>query len=170
MNKLKKLKINFARAHSPLGPLMLGTTDQGVCAVFFSDDKQEIIAGRFPRAVFDHTHTRTHHYLQQLIEHIESPHQPLSLPLDLHGTDFQKNVWRKLCTTKIGTTISYSHLAHLIGHPTATRAVANACGANPVAILVPCHRVIAKDGSIGGFSYDIALKRALLDRECRSIG
>jgi O-6-methylguanine DNA methyltransferase len=87
------------------------------------------------------------------------------VPLDLHGTDFQQSVWKELLRIPAGSTRSYGDVARAIGKPTATRAVAQACGANPVPVIVPCHRVIQSDGGIGGFTGGLHIKRALLGAE-----
>ena len=101
-------------------------------------------------------------------EHVEDPSVPLDFTLDAQGTDFQKRVWKALRAVPSGMTISYSELARQIGAPEAVRSVASACGANPIALAVPCHRVVAKDGSLGGYRWGVDRKRALLEREKRA--
>jgi AraC family transcriptional regulator of adaptative response/methylated-DNA-[protein]-cysteine methyltransferase len=104
--------------------------------------------------------------LAQIIAFIDIPSANDSpLPLDIHGTSFQKRVWTALQTLPFGTTTTYSALAAQIGAPTATRAVATACAANPIAVIVPCHRVVRADGSLAGYRWGLQRKQALLDRE-----
>ncbi|WP_114417889.1 methylated-DNA--[protein]-cysteine S-methyltransferase [Marinospirillum perlucidum] len=104
-------------------------------------------------------------WCQKLSEALVQPQLIASLPLDLQGTAFQKAVWEALLTIPAGQTRSYSQLAEQVGQPAAVRAVASACGANPVALLVPCHRVVRKDGGLGGYRWGLDMKRRLLQRE-----
>lgn len=102
---------------------------------------------------------------RQLMEYFRGTRRVFCLPLDLSGTDFQKKVWRRLMKIPYGQTVSYAELARAIGRPKAYRAVANACGQNPLPILIPCHRVIASDGKLGGYSSRLKRKRWLLRHE-----
>lgn len=108
---------------------------------------------------------RTSKWLRQALAAIEQPGKGAGLPLDLRGTSFQLAVWGQLQQIRAGEVISYADLARRVGRPKAFRAVAQACGANPVGVLVPCHRVIAADGGLGGFGFGLARKRELLRRE-----
>jgi len=102
---------------------------------------------------------------QKISEALVNPDLIVRLPLDLQGSDFQQSVWQMLLQLKSGQTVTYSELAALVGRPKATRAVASACGANPVALLVPCHRVVRKDGGLGGYRWGLEMKRYLLKKE-----
>ena len=105
--------------------------------------------------------------LEQTLRHLEDPRTTLDLPLDLTGSVFQRRVWNALRQIPPGKTASYLDIARQLGQPTAFRAVANACGANPLAVIVPCHRVLRQDGSLGGYRWGLERKRQLLDREAR---
>ena len=104
-------------------------------------------------------------HVAQVIDKIEQPGEAFELPLDIQGTVFQHKVWQALRQIPPGATRTYREIAEALGQPTATRAVANACGANPVAVAVPCHRVVRTDGGLGGYRWGIERKRALLERE-----
>lgn len=105
--------------------------------------------------------------LEQTLRHLEDPRTTLDLPLDLTGSVFQRRVWDALRQIPMGETASYLDIARQLGQPTAFRAVANACGANPLAVIVPCHRVLRQDGSLGGYRWGLERKRQLLDREAQ---
>jgi AraC family transcriptional regulator of adaptative response/methylated-DNA-[protein]-cysteine methyltransferase len=105
--------------------------------------------------------------LEKTLRHLEDPRTTLDLPLDLTGSVFQRRVWDALRQIPVGETASYLDIARQLGQPTAFRAVANACGANPLAVIVPCHRVLRQDGSLGGYRWGLERKRQLLDREAQ---
>jgi methylated-DNA-[protein]-cysteine S-methyltransferase len=107
--------------------------------------------------------------VRQLREYFDGQRTDFDVPLDLRGTDFQLGAWRALCRIPYGTTVSYADQAAMIGSPRATRAVGSANGRNPIPIIVPCHRVVARDGSLGGYSLGLDMKRALLAREGVSV-
>ena len=160
--------LRVAFAHSTLGRLLVAATPRGLCALLIGDDPALLtadLARRFPRTVIEPTAAGFEATLAQLVTQVEQPRQPLSLPLDVHGTAFQQRVWQALCTIAPGQTRSYAQVAAQIQAPRAYRAVAQACGANPLAVLIPCHRVVGSDGALSGYRWGIARKAELLRRE-----
>lgn len=151
------------------GAVLVAASEQGICAVLFSVPESSLVADllrRFPDA-HPAKDSSLSDYLQQVIQYIESPHQPMTLPLDMRGSAFQQQVWQGLLNIPAGTRISYSQLAEHIGKPKACRAVANACASNPIAVLVPCHRVVHKSGTASGYYWGAKTKQALQNREVR---
>jgi AraC family transcriptional regulator of adaptative response/methylated-DNA-[protein]-cysteine methyltransferase len=165
--------IRYTLTDTSLGRLVVATTDRGVCLVAFGESDAELaeeVARRFPRASIKPADAEPRAWVEAVVGLIDAPAGPdggsaAQLPLDVRGTVFQRQVWSALCEIPRGRTVSYSQLASAIGRPTATRAVAAACGANPAAVVVPCHRVIGADGSLTGYRWGVERKRALLDRE-----
>lgn len=165
------LLIRYTTAASPLGRMLVAATPSGVCAIAFGRDDAELIADlrqRFDQAQLVAAKGNTG-WLADAVAFISSQttEHPLAatFPLDVRATAFQQRVWKALREIPRGETRSYSDLAREIGQPTATRAVAAACGANPIAVAVPCHRVIGKDGSVTGYRWGIERKRKLLAAE-----
>lgn len=162
-------RIHYRFAACRLGRVLVAATERGLCAVLLGDDEEQLEADlrrRFPRAELkrgDEAFRATLERVIGLIDRSATP-QP-SLPLDLHGTVFQRKVWDALQDIPPGRTTTYGELARRIGLPGGARAVAQACGANPAAVIVPCHRVVAADGSLGGFRWGVERKRALLEGE-----
>lgn len=160
--------IHWAIAETTLGPLLVAATERGLCRVTFGEDEQAL-ARRFPRAALirgDKTDDGTFAaLLSRVVRAVENPGEPQDLPLDLQGTAFQKAVWRALQAIPAGETRSYAQIAAEAGKPTAIRAAGSANGANPVAVIVPCHRVVRADGTIGGYAWGEPIKRELLKRE-----
>ena len=168
------LLIRYAIAPSPLGRLLVAASDAGVCAIAFGRDDAELIADlrhRFDMAQLVSAKGNTG-WLAEAIAFVQSQttDQPLpaTFPLDLRATAFQQRLWTALQQIPRGQTRSYSSLARELGKPTAARAVAAACAANPVAIAIPCHRVIAQDGSLSGYRWGIERKRKLLAAESKN--
>jgi len=164
------LAIDYLTGHCSLGGLLLGACELGICAILLGDDDESLLHDlqrRFPGASLQPNPARLRADLQQLLAFIERPRQPLalSMPLNAVGTAFQQHVWEELQQVGNGRTISYSELAGRLGKPKATRAVASACAANPLAIVVPCHRVLRSDGDISGYRWGVARKKELLRRE-----
>jgi AraC family transcriptional regulator of adaptative response/methylated-DNA-[protein]-cysteine methyltransferase len=168
-------RIGHVVRDTALGPLMMAATDRGVCFVQFGESEaalREQLAAEFPRALLEPAAAVAGEALDawmaalaaHLAEHAPSP----TLPLDLRGTAFQIRVWRFLMRIPSGTVTSYAELAAGIGQPRAVRAAARACAANRVALLVPCHRVLRGDGSLGGYRWGVERKRALIDAERRA--
>tara|TARA_R110000764_G_scaffold118936_1_gene206473 strand:- start:538 stop:1068 length:531 start_codon:yes stop_codon:yes gene_type:complete len=169
------LAIDYITGHCSLGGLLLGACELGFCAVLLGEDDESLLQDlqrRFPGASLQPATDRLRADMQQLLAFIEKPQTPLalSLPLNTVGTVFQQQVWQQLQQVNTGQTISYSDLAGRLGKPKATRAVASACAANPLAIVVPCHRVLRSDGDISGYRWGVARKRELLRREAAFAG
>ena len=151
-----------------LGWFIAAATDSGVCFMALGDEPESLfreLKKRFPQAQLIAPSGEFITTVENLAASIENPAQKCVIPLDLHGTPFQKLVWQGLTTIPAGSTLTYRELAERIGHPNGFRAVANACGANPVAVVVPCHRVIRSDGSPGGYHWGTDRKEKLLALE-----
>ena len=165
--------IRFAVGECSLGSLLVAATAKGVCCVQLGDDAETLVhqlQDRFAQAELlggDAAFERT---MAQVAALVEQPALGLDLPLDVQGTAFQQRVWQALRAIPAGETVSYAELAARLGQPTATRAVAGACAANPVAVAIPCHRVVRQDGSLSGYRWGVERKRALLLREAIQAG
>jgi len=164
--------ISYACRESILGPLIMAATEKGVCYIAFGDDEDELLdklVAEFPQASIipssAYDSPALDNWIESLNQHIGNNAPKPDLPLDIRGTAFQIKVWRHLITLPTGTRISYSELATQIGNPKAFRAAASACGANRIGVLIPCHRVLRGDGSLGGFRWGLERKQALLDAE-----
>jgi AraC family transcriptional regulator of adaptative response/methylated-DNA-[protein]-cysteine methyltransferase len=161
-------RIRYSLADSSLGRIVVASTERGVCLVAFGDSDDELTAEvrrRFPRAEVEPSPLAEEMWVAAVVELIDAPATHIDVPLDVRGTVFQRQVWTALREIPAGSTVTYSRLASAIGRPTATRAVAQACGSNPVAVVVPCHRVIGADGSLTGYRWGVERKKALLARE-----
>ena len=159
--------ISYATGDSSLGRLMVATTEHGICSVKVGRNDDELVRAlqrEFPKAQMARG-KKADHFLEALNDHLSG--QKVKLPVDVRGTEFQLKVWSALRYIPIGETRSYSEVAEMIGEPRAVRAVANACASNPVPLIIPCHRVIRKDGSLGGYGLGIGRKRILLSTERR---
>ena len=157
--------ISYAIGDSSLGRLMVATTEHGVCSVKVGRNDDELVRAlhrEFPKAQMARGN-KADTFLEALNEHLSG--QKVKLPVDVRGTEFQLRVWSALRYIPLGETRSYSEVAEMIGEPRAVRAVANACASNPVPLIIPCHRVIRKDGSLGGYGLGIGRKRILLSTE-----
>ena len=162
--------IRFALGHCSLGHLLIAATDVGVCSISLGNDATVLLNGfqdRFNQATLIGDDNSFAQYIATIVAFVESPTSPLSLPLDIRGTAFQRKVWNALLKTLPGETLSYSALAKQLGMPKSARAVANACGANGIAIAIPCHRVVRQDGQPYGYRWGIERKIELLQRETR---
>ena len=162
------MEIKFTTGASPLGSVVVAATDKGVCAVSLRESEagaEEHLRARFPKAEITRDDVALKRALETVRERIGGRKLDSELPLDLRGTEFQREVWSELLAIPAGSTRSYLDIAQAIKRPKATRAVAQACGANPVAVVVPCHRVVMSDGSIGGYSGLPGVKKALLTAE-----
>lgn len=160
--------ITVALSPTDLGLALVGMTARGVCAVLLGDEAEALRADlrrRFPRATLRDAQPPAPALVTQVLDLIAAPLRAAALPLDLRGTAFQLAVWQALRAIPPGQTTSYAELAARVGAPRAVRAVAQACGANPVAVAVPCHRVLRSDGDLSGYRWGVARKRALLERE-----
>ncbi len=162
--------VRYAFADSSLGRIIVGLTDRGVCFIAFGESDDALLAdlrARFERADIRPSGPDDAALVTAVVALVDDPADVADLPLDVRGTAFQQRVWTALTRIAPGQTVTYKELARRIGSPTAVRAVARACGANPLAVVVPCHRVIGADGSLAGYRWGIDRKRALLDREQR---
>ena len=158
-------QIEYATGASSLGRLLVATTEHGICSVRAGRNDDELLRAlqaEFPKAQIARG-KKARRFLDALNDHLNG--QEVKLPVDVRGTDFQLRVWMALREIPLGETRSYSDVARRIGEPRAVRAVANACASNPVPLIIPCHRVIRKDGSLGGYGLGIGRKKALLSRE-----
>jgi AraC family transcriptional regulator, regulatory protein of adaptative response / methylated-DNA-[protein]-cysteine methyltransferase len=158
------MEIKFTTGDSPLGNVLVAATDKGVCTVSLRESEEgaeDTLRARFPRAEIRRDDMGLKPALDTVQARIAGRRLDDALPLDLQGTDFQREVWNQLLAIPPGSTRSYLDVAQAIKRPKATRAVAQACGANPVAVVVPCHRVVMSDGSIGGYSGLPGVKKAL---------
>ena len=161
-------EIRFTTAECSLGFVLIARTERGLCAIFLGDHAEALareLRRRFPQATLLPVDVSEDSLLRKAQALVESPDEHLSLPLDLQGTPFQKRVWQALREIGPGYTTSYAGIAAQIGAPRAVRAVAQACAANPVAVAIPCHRVLRSDGGLSGYRWGIGRKRALLTRE-----
>jgi len=157
--------IAYATGDCPIGRLLVAATEHGICTIHVGDEDEALLAAlrrEFPKALLIRDE-KARHYLAGVNRHLQG--QEAKLPLDLRGTDFQIKVWTALQRIPLGQTRSYSEVAAMVGEPKAVRAVANACASNPVPLLVPCHRVIRKDGSLGGYGLGLPRKKMLLANE-----
>ena len=162
------MEIKFTTGSSPLGSVVVAATDKGVCAVSLRESDagaEESLRARFPKAEIKRDDAGLEPALHLVRERIAGRKLETEVPLDLQGTEFQREVWSQLLSIPAGSTRSYLDVAEAIRRPKATRAVAQACGANPVAVVVPCHRVVMSDGSLGGYSGLPGVKKALLTAE-----
>lgn len=161
-------RVHWAVLDTSLGPMLVAATDVGVCCLAFGEGEAELRA-RFPRAELVPAGEDFFALFEAVVEAVEQPGANVSgsaaIPLDVKGTAFQQRVWEELRRIPHGQTRSYGELAALLGNPKASRAVGGANGANHVAVLIPCHRVIAGDGSLGGYAYGLEIKAELLRRE-----
>lgn len=158
--------INWAVVETTLGPMLVAATDKGVCRLSFNESVNDL-ARRFPRAALVEGGEPFAALLQRIVDAVERPGTGADIPLDVQGTAFQQRVWQELRAIPPGETRSYAQIAAAAGKPLAVRAAGSANGANNVAVLIPCHRVIRSDGTLGGYAYGLDIKRELLARETR---
>ncbi|MGI4814612.1 MAG: bifunctional DNA-binding transcriptional regulator/O6-methylguanine-DNA methyltransferase Ada [Janthinobacterium lividum] len=161
-------EIRFAIGQCSLGAILVAQSARGVCAISLGDDPDRLareLQDRFPRATLLGGDAAFEALVAQVVGFVELPALGLDLPLDIRGTAFQERVWQALREIPLGETASYAQIAARIGAPKAVRAVAQACGANSLAVAIPCHRVVRSDGELSGYRWGVARKRALLDRE-----
>ncbi|MES2832982.1 MAG: bifunctional DNA-binding transcriptional regulator/O6-methylguanine-DNA methyltransferase Ada [Pseudomonadota bacterium] len=166
------MEIQFAVGECSLGSILVAQSDRGVCAILMGDDPDMLardLQDRFPRARLIGADTGFEQLVAKVVGFVEAPGIGLDLPLDIRGTAFQQRVWQVLKEIPAGHTVSYTELANRIGAPKAARAVAQACGANALAVAIPCHRVVRNDGGLSGYRWGVERKRALLDAEARAL-
>jgi AraC family transcriptional regulator of adaptative response/methylated-DNA-[protein]-cysteine methyltransferase len=163
--------IRFAIGECSLGSILVASSEKGVCAITLGDDPNELVADlqrRFSQAELIGADAPFEEFVAKIVGLVESPDSLFDLPLDIRGTAFQQKVWQALQKIPLGSTASYSEIATQIGLPSAVRAVAGACAANSLAVVIPCHRVVRTDGHLSGYRWGVERKRALLLRESRA--
>lgn len=163
--------IRYTCADSPLGRVLVAATERGICSIQFARSDGELLEGlkrEFPFAARKSDEDGLQSWVGALLKHTRGKDLDSALPLDIRATAFQRRVWRYLQSIPFGATRSYSQVAKAIGRPSACRAVARACATNPVAVAIPCHRVVRGDGSMGGYRWGIERKKALLEMERQS--
>jgi len=161
-------EIRFATGQCSLGAILAARGEQGVCAILLGDDAEVLgrdLQARLPRSKLIGGGADLEELVAKAVSFIEAPGPGLELPLDVQGTAFQQRVWQALREIPAGRTATYSEIAGRIGAPGAVRAVAGACAANPLAVAIPCHRVVRTDGSLSGYRWGVERKQALLERE-----
>ena len=160
--------ISYATVDSPLGRLLVAATPRGVCAVSMGASDAELVRAlrvEYPAAALQPAERALEQWARQIVQHLQGRRPRLDLPLDIQATAFQWQVWNALAAIPRGETRTYKEVAASIGRPSAVRAVAHACASNPVALAIPCHRVIATGGGLAGYRWGLARKRALLAAE-----
>jgi AraC family transcriptional regulator of adaptative response/methylated-DNA-[protein]-cysteine methyltransferase len=160
--------IRFAVGESWLGPILVAASDKGVCAILLGDDADVLareLQDSFPNAEIIGGDTDFERLVGTVVRFVENPSAGLDLPLDVRGTAFQQRVWEALRRIPAGSTASYAEIAERIGEPQSARAVAQACGANNLAVAIPCHRVIRTGGDLSGYRWGVERKERLLRRE-----
>ena len=160
--------IRFAVGQASLGAVLVAATNKGVCAILLGDDPETLVRelqDRFPRAELEGGDPAFERTVALVVGLVEAPTQRLDLPLDIRGTAFQQRVWAALSAIPPGKTATYKEIARAIGQPSAVRAVAQACAANPLAVAIPCHRVVRTDGDLSGYRWGVERKRELIARE-----
>ncbi len=160
--------LTYTIGNTNLGLALVAMDLNGIVAVLLGDDAESLcrdLAARFPDAKLTRDDEANRATLAAVIRAVEQPDRAAAIPLAPRGTEFQRQVWDALREIPPGTTISYTELARRVGSPRAFRAVAHACGANPIAVLVPCHRVVRSDGALAGYRWGLDRKRRLLSLE-----
>jgi AraC family transcriptional regulator of adaptative response/methylated-DNA-[protein]-cysteine methyltransferase len=164
--------IRYTCADSPLGRMLIAATARGICSIQFARSDGELLEGlkrEFPFAARKVDEGGLRSWVSALLKHMRGQNLDLSLPLDIRATAFQRRVWTYLQSIPFGATRSYGEVAKAIGRPSACRAVARACATNPVAVAIPCHRIVREDESMGGYRWGIERKKALLEMERRGL-
>jgi AraC family transcriptional regulator, regulatory protein of adaptative response / methylated-DNA-[protein]-cysteine methyltransferase len=162
------MKISYTIADCSLGRVLVAATDRGISAVSLGDSDSRLLAElrkEYPNAEIRRGTRKSSHWVREIARHLAGTTPKIDLPTDVVATAFQRRVWEELRSIRSGTTRTYSEVARALGKPAATRAVARACATNPTALVVPCHRVIRADGSLGGYRWGLRRKKLLLERE-----
>jgi AraC family transcriptional regulator, regulatory protein of adaptative response / methylated-DNA-[protein]-cysteine methyltransferase len=160
--------LSYATGECALGQVLLARSAEGVCAILLGDERDDLgadLAARFPEATLVADEAVVHDDLAKVIRFVDKPSEGLHLTLDMRGTPLQRRVWEKLRTISVGRTVTYMELARWISPLTSARVIAGACAANPIALAVPCHRVVRTDGDLAGYRWGIERKRELIRRE-----
>ena len=167
MSKKNKV-IRYSTAKSDLGWIIIAATKNGICNISLSNNHALLIANAnelFPIGNYDRNDESLKNWIMKLVEFVHKPTKNLMLPLEITGTVFQCNVWSKIQKIPLGETRTYKEIAQSIGNPLAYRAVAQACATNPLALAIPCHRVLRTDGKLSGYRWGTNIKNNLLERE-----
>lgn len=162
------MEISYTVVTSRLGRLLVGATERGISALYLGKDDaplERALRKEYPRAEIRRDRNGMQNWVGKILEHLRGHEPNLDLPTDVQATAFERRVWEELRKIPYGTTRTYSQVARAIGRPTATRAVARACAANPVSVVVPCHRVVREDGRLAGYRWGLERKRELLEHE-----
>ena len=165
------INISYTIAASPLGQLLVAVTDRGVCAVRMGDTEAELekdLSAEFPAATIRRDDSALREPVKKILNHLANKEPQLDLPLDIRSTAFQRQVWEKLRAIPYGRTVSYGEVAKSLGKPGAVRAVGRAWATNPVALVIPCHRVVREDKTLGGYRWGLERKQKLIDHERKS--
>lgn len=165
------ITINYTIVASPLGRLLVAVTQRGVCAVRMGDTDAALekdLRAEFPAATILRNDSALREPVKKILNHLTNKEPQLDLPLDIRATAFQRQVWEQLRAIPYGQTVSYGEVAKALGKPGAVRAVGRACATNPVALVIPCHRVVREDQSLGGYRWGLERKQKLIDRERKS--
>lgn len=160
--------LSYAVADSDLGKVLVARSTTGVCAILLGDDAEDLhadLAKRFPRSTLVASEAMVRDDMAKVLRYIAKPSDGLHLTLDMRGTPFQRRVWEKLKAISVGRTVSYMELAKWISPLANARAVAGACAANPIALAIPCHRVVRSNGDLAGYRWGIERKRELIQKE-----
>jgi AraC family transcriptional regulator of adaptative response/methylated-DNA-[protein]-cysteine methyltransferase len=167
-NGAPAVRIRYTVTDCPLGRLLLAATERGVCALSLgSQDRplEEFLSGEYPSATIERDDQSLQPFVAEIVRHLAGQQPHLDLPIDVQATAFQWRVWQELQAIPYGSTRSYAEIARRIKQPKAVRAVARACATNPVAVVIPCHRVVRSDGGLGGYRWGIERKEKLLEQE-----
>lgn len=168
--KGKNMKINYTITDCSLGKLLIARTEKGVCAVTFGDDEnvlKENLLAEYKNAETAENNTNLKEFIEAILANLDGKNKTLNLPLDLQATAFQMRVWEVLRKIPYGETVSYSDVAETLGNKNAVRAVATACASNRVALVIPCHRVVGKNGVLSGYRWGVERKKQILENEKR---
>jgi len=160
--------INYTIVSSSMGRLLVAMTDRGVCAVRMGDSDSDLetdLREEFPQAQITRADSALRDPVQKILNHLDNNEPRLDLPIDVRSTAFQRQVWEKLRAIPYGQTVSYGDVAKALGKPGAVRAVGRACATNPVALVIPCHRVVREDKSLGGYRWGLERKKKLIESE-----
>lgn len=164
-------ELRFAISNSSLGSILIAQSGHGVCAILLGDDPERLardLQNCFPHARLTITDDELEQLVLKVVNFVEAPALGLDLPLDVRGTEFQQSVWEALREIPVGETASYTDIANRIGAPGSAKDVAEACASNPLAVAIPCHRVVKKDGGLSGYRWGVKRKRALLKKEAHA--
>jgi AraC family transcriptional regulator, regulatory protein of adaptative response / methylated-DNA-[protein]-cysteine methyltransferase len=168
----KGMNISYTITKCSMGRVLVAGTERGISAVYLGDKDADLAAAlreEYPHAEIQPIAEGKSKWVRAIVTHLDKSNSPLDLPTDVMGTAFQRRVWQALREIPLGATRTYSDVARAIGQPSAIRAVGHACATNPAAIVVPCHRVIRTDGTLGGYRWGLDRKQSLLEKERRGV-